>query len=92
MLQKIDVSKARNELSTLMEKVYFDGQKFILLRWGIPMTVMTKITEAKEMIKPSSAVRVRKVTGLFGIWKKRKGSTLELADYLRRKAWESHAD
>lgn len=90
MVQKLDVSKARSQLPNLMEKTYFEGQEFILLRRGIPMAAVVGINklERKESLRPSMK---KNTTRLFGIWKNKKAKTVEIADSLRKLAWNSHA-
>jgi len=92
MLQKVDVSKARETLSSLMEQAYFGGEKFVILRRGIPMAVIMGIGEIDVSPQKISPIKKEVCLRLFGIWKTKKGSSSKIADSLRKKAWESHAN
>ncbi|MBI4067557.1 hypothetical protein HY407_04185 [Candidatus Gottesmanbacteria bacterium] len=89
MVQKIDVSKARIELPKIMDEAYFEDQQFILLRRGIPMAAIVGIKNImnNKVIKTSQK---KEITRLFGIWKKKKASTTQIANNLREKAWKYH--
>lgn len=74
IVQSIDVSKARNSLSKLMEMVYFQKQRFIIERRNIPMAVMIPVDEfaklepekpsfSEEEIKKKLAA-VKRISGL----------------------------
>lgn len=91
MVQKIDVSKARSTLTKLMEKAYFRGEEFILLRRGIPMAIVSSINKSVRTPEAAKTYGKKEVTRLFGIWKNKKGSTIKIADHLREIAWRRHA-
>ncbi len=90
MVQKIDVSKARTELPKIMEEAYFEDQQFILLRRGIPMAAIVGINKIMNN-KLAKTSKKKEITRLFGIWKKKRESTIEIANNLREKAWKYHA-
>lgn len=48
-IQSIDVSKARKTLSSLMEKVYFKKQRFVIERRDIPMAVVIPIEDFQKI-------------------------------------------
>lgn len=84
MLQVIDVSQARKDLSKLMNAAFFEQQNFILTRRGIPMAQLMPIIKSKN----KKATKKNINTALFGIWKSRKQKTATLAKKLRKMAWE----
>lgn len=90
MVQNIDVSKARSELPKIMEKAYFENQKFILMRRGIPMAAVVGIDNLKSSTSTKTS-RKKEITRLFGVWKKKKESTIQIANTLREKAWQRYA-
>ncbi len=89
MLQKIDVSDAREKLSSIMDKVYFSGEKFLILRRGIPMAVISGIMEYEGKNKKDKIKKKAIKSPLFGIWRNIKGTNIEINRTLREKAWES---
>jgi hypothetical protein len=94
MVQNIDVSRARKELSSLMDRAYFENDKFIILRRGIPMAAIVSMNYIEDKFSRTTVENKTKDASveLFGIWKSKKKSTIKIADDLRKKAWESHAN
>jgi antitoxin (DNA-binding transcriptional repressor) of toxin-antitoxin stability system len=91
MVQKIDVSEARKNLSSLIKDAYFEGNQFILMRHGIPMAAIVSMDYLKETPRITEKNKIKTTDiELYGIWKKKKKSTTGIADKLRKKAWDSH--
>lgn len=84
MLQTVDASQARKNLSDLMNAVFFQQQNFLLTRRGIPMAQLMPVV--KSTYKKASRKNID--TALFGIWKNKKEKTTILAKKLRKIAWE----
>jgi len=47
-VKTISATQARNQLAELMEKTYFQGERFVLERQGIPMSVLISVQEYEQ--------------------------------------------
>lgn len=97
-MYKISISEAREKLPKLAEEVYFSGKTFILTKRGIPMVKIIKVDKPTRLKLKDRKKNIEKAIKLAseidGIWNDKKWknkSSVEIARYLREKAWNSHA-
>lgn len=49
-IKSIDASKARNNLSEIMEKTFFEGDVYVLERREVPMSVVVGVNDYQEVV------------------------------------------
>lgn len=80
-----------------MDEVYFHLKSFVITRRGIPMVKVIKAdkTTIKAKVSKKDVEKALKLArSIKWIWndkKWRNKSTIEIANYLKEKAWNSHA-
>ena len=93
----ISITEAREKLPKIMDEVYFNLKSFIVTRRGIPMVKIIKtdkVVTKKKASKKDVEKALKLARSISWIWNDKKWknkSTIEIADYLREKAWNSHA-
>lgn len=96
-MQTITITEARKRLPELVKKAYLESMSFLITKGGIPMAEVIKAGKSKKKknIKKVNIEKAIKMAGkIKGIWNDKKWknkSSVEIADYLREKAWNSHA-
>lgn len=78
-MNKVNISFARQHLPELVNRV-FAGEEFVIVKNKIPVA---KIGAVKPQITEHQRKK-RVIPGAFGMWKDLKGSTVEIADRLRK--------
>ena len=97
MQKTINFTDARDRLPELMNMAYFENKSFLVTRRGIPMIKIIKVDtvkKAKVASKKTIANALKSLTKINGIWNDpewKDKSSIEIVDYLRTKAWNSHA-
>lgn len=93
--KKIDFTTARNNFSSVVNDANINGTTYLVTKRNIPvvriqrLTTLNKksLTESKPK-KPNIKKRNIKFIHVKGIWDTDPRSSVELARYLRKKAWE----
>lgn len=80
IMTQISVSQARQDFLQLVNRVYA-GEEFLVVKNGIQMLEMRPVRKEKRVIKR------RILSGATKLMSHLKGTTLEVADRLRRDAW-----
>lgn len=96
-MQTLNITEARKRLPELVKKAYLDSKSFTITKGGISMAKITKAdkTGAKTKTSKKNIEKAIKMAGkINGIWNDKRWknkSSVEIANYLRKKAWNSHA-
>lgn len=100
-MQTISITEARKRLPELVKKAFLGSKSFIITKGGIPMAKITKADKTAKKRKFSAKERkkavekaIKMASKIDGIWNDKKWkdkSSVEIVNYLRKKAWRSHA-
>ncbi|MDP3994267.1 MAG: hypothetical protein Q8P91_00355 [bacterium] len=83
MPQLIDVTKARESLADIVNRVYYNGEEFIIRRQGVPVVVVSKFV-AKDKTKAKKQKSFLEKLASYGL----KGGPSDLAENHDKYAWE----
>lgn len=83
-MNQISISKARQDFLNLANRV-FAGEEFLVTKNNIPMMLLKPIRKEK-------ALKRRILPGATKLMSHLRGSTLEIADKLRKDAWYGKHD
>ncbi|HLB60352.1 MAG TPA: type II toxin-antitoxin system prevent-host-death family antitoxin [Patescibacteria group bacterium] len=89
MVQTLSSSEARERFSSLIDDVYFRGNDIVVKRNGVPLVRIIKYANKNDRVLSQKKKSLKLRT--FGMWKDKKGTTLEILEELKSKAWRSHA-
>jgi prevent-host-death family protein len=56
-VKKINAMKARQQLGTILEEVYYRGEQYIIERAGKPMAALIPLSQLEALQKHSGAVK-----------------------------------
>lgn len=84
--QVVDLTTARKNLSRIVDEVFLEGTSVVIAKRNIPLAKLVGVSN-KANSKKVSKKKKKIDDSLFGIWKGRGKSTLELTEELRKKAW-----
>jgi len=72
MTQVVSITKARNNLSELVNQVYYQGRQFLVKKMDKPMAVLIKIEDLKDLVEEAEMAREKRFKELFAIAEKNK--------------------
>lgn len=81
-MKQLNISGARQNLSKLLENIYFQGEDVLITKNNIPLVRITAISRTGKQIKERKII-----PQAFGIWKDIKGDTVKIAQELRKASW-----
>lgn len=83
MPQIIDVTKARESLADIVNRVYYGGEEFVIRKQGVPVVVITKfVTKNKAKTKRQESFLAKLAS--YGLT----GGPSDLAKNHDKYAWE----
>lgn len=83
----VTISQARQNLPSLINRVYA-GEEFLIVKNKIPMAQISPVKKRQKKKKFSRKILPEATTLLTHL----KGSTIEVADMLRERAWRGSYD
>lgn len=81
-MKQLNISDARQNLSKLLENIYFQGEEVLITKNNIPLVKITAIGKSEKLVKERKIV-----PGAFGMWKTLKDDTVKIAQELRKESW-----
>lgn len=81
-MKQLNISDARQNLSKLLENIYFQGEEVLITKNNIPLVKITAIGKAAKLAKERKII-----PQAFGIWKDMKDDTVKIAQDLRKDSW-----
>lgn len=85
----IDLTRAREDLSRLVDDVYLNKNKaYIVYKRKIPLAMLVKFEDRVAVV--ANEVERKVDAGLFGIWKGKKNSNI--MSNIKKKAWKNLED
>lgn len=82
MPQLIDVTKVRESLADIVNKVYYSSEEFIIRKQGVPVVMITKYV-AKDKVKAKRQKNFLDKLAFYGL----KGGPSDLAENHDKYAW-----
>ena len=88
--KKIDFTTARNNFSGVVNDANINGTTYLVTKRNIPVVRIQRLTtlNKKVLIELKPKKRNIKFTHVKGIWDTDPRSSVELAEYLSKMAWE----
>jgi antitoxin (DNA-binding transcriptional repressor) of toxin-antitoxin stability system len=83
MPQLIDVTKARESLADIVNKVYYSGEEFIIRKQGVPVVIVSKFVD-KSKDKAKKQKNFLDKLASYDL----KGGPSDLAENHDKYAWE----
>jgi antitoxin (DNA-binding transcriptional repressor) of toxin-antitoxin stability system len=96
-MQTINITEARKRLPELVKKAYMDSKSFTITKGGIEMAKIVKAEEKTVNLKKKkfdikkAIQEAKKIKGIWNDPEWKDKSSVEIVNYLRNKAWNSHA-
>ena len=96
-MNTLSITEARKRLPELVNKVYLNSKSFIITKGGIEMAKIVRADESTITTrnkKKNIQKALKLARSIKWIWDDKKWknkSSVEIANYLREKAWNSHA-
>ena len=95
-MQIINITEARKKLPELINRAYLESESFLITKGGIPMVEVKKADKSikRTRMKANVTRAIKLANSIDWIWNDKKWknkSTVEIVNYLREKAWNSHA-
>ncbi|OGM20705.1 hypothetical protein A2714_03415 [Candidatus Woesebacteria bacterium RIFCSPHIGHO2_01_FULL_38_9] len=96
-MNTLSITEARKRLPELVNKVYLNSKSFTITKGGIEMAKIVRADESSITTrnkKKNIQKALKLARSIKWIWDDKKWknkSSVEIANYLREKAWNSHA-
>lgn len=78
----IDTTTARKNFSKIIENVFLRNESYVITKRNIPLVKIVKVEDNKYFVKEKEID-----LSLFGVFKRKKTSAVDIARQLRQKNW-----